>query len=120
MRDLLTAPGRARPGVLPTAAFAVLALAILASAAPAFWVALTEDPGRHRATDFDLYMAATRSWLSGLGFYHPYQLSGPYEITPGDILYPPVALLLFVPFTVLPAAVVGGAHHDRLAGSGRP
>ena len=32
-------------------------------------------------------------------------MTGPYPITPGDILYPPVALWLFVPFTVLPAAL---------------
>ena len=34
-----------------------------------------------------------------------YQLAGPYQISAGDILYPPVALLLFVPFSVLPAVL---------------
>ena len=55
------------------------------------------------AVDYDLYMEATRRWLAGGPFYEPYQLAGPYPITPGDILYPPFALVLLVPFTVLPA-----------------
>jgi len=57
------------------------------------------------AVDYDLYMDATRRWMAGGEFYQPYQLVGPYPITPGDILYPPVVLWLFVPFTVLPAAL---------------
>ncbi len=80
-----------------------VSLLIVAIAAPDFWTALTVDPGQHRGTDYLLYMAATKSWLAGSGFYPPSQLAGPYVITPGDILYPPVALWLFVPFTVLPA-----------------
>ena len=55
------------------------------------------------AVDYDLYMEATRRWLAGGPFYEPYQLAGPYPITAGDILYPPFALVLLVPFTVLPA-----------------
>jgi hypothetical protein len=39
-------------------------------------------------------------------FYLPRQLDGPYEaVTAVDVLYPPVALWLFVPFTLLPAAL---------------
>jgi hypothetical protein len=53
--------------------------------------------------DYTLYMDATRSWLAGTGFYLPEQLAGPYEIVHGVVLYPPTALLLLVPFTVLPA-----------------
>jgi hypothetical protein len=48
-------------------------------------------------------MEATRRWMVGGPFYEPHQLAGPYPIRLGDILYPPVALLLFIPFTVLPA-----------------
>lgn len=58
--------------------------------------------------DYQLYMDATRSWLGGGPFYHPWQLE-PYAIsfTAGElgatsILYPPYALALFVPFTFLP------------------
>ncbi len=58
--------------------------------------------------DLHLYQSATRSWLDGDGFYHARQLAGPYHIEGsdtvggGDILYPPVILVLLVPFTILP------------------
>ncbi len=55
--------------------------------------------------DYRLYMNAATGWLHGGSFYQPYQLTGPYPISAGDILYPPVALVLFVPFTFLPAAL---------------
>lgn len=53
--------------------------------------------------DYDLYRSATERWLGGGPFYEPYQLQGPYAIAHGDILYPPVAIWLFAPFTVLPS-----------------
>ncbi len=52
--------------------------------------------------DFTLYRDVAARWLAGGPFYEPHQLAGPYEVTPGDVLYPPVGLWLFVPFTVLP------------------
>ena len=55
--------------------------------------------------DLDLYLTATRRWLETGVFYEPHQLAGPYKITHGDILYPPVALWLFVPFTILPSVL---------------
>ena len=55
--------------------------------------------------DYRLYMDAATRWLNGGPFFNPYQLSGPYPISAGDILYPPVALILFVPFTFLPAVL---------------
>lgn len=55
------------------------------------------------AVDYNLYMDATRRWLASGSFYEPYQLVGTYPITVGAILYPPMALILFVPFTMLPA-----------------
>jgi len=57
------------------------------------------------AVDYQLYMDATRRWLEGGSFYLPHQLAGSYVLTLGDILYPPYSLLLFVPFTVLPAVL---------------
>jgi hypothetical protein len=53
--------------------------------------------------DYHLYMDTASRWLQGGPYFQPYQLAGPYPITAGDILYPPVALVLFVPFTFLPA-----------------
>lgn len=55
--------------------------------------------------DYRLYVNAATSWIHGGPFYQRYQLAGPYPISAGDILYPPVALVLLVPFTFLPAAV---------------
>ncbi len=55
------------------------------------------------ARDFELYMEATRRWMGGGLFYLPEQLAGPYDLPWGQILYPPQALALFVPFTVLGA-----------------
>jgi hypothetical protein len=52
--------------------------------------------------DFDLYRGATSRWLAGGSFYESWQLAGPYDVRQGAVLYPPVALWLFVPFTVLP------------------
>jgi hypothetical protein len=49
------------------------------------------------------YLDATRSWLNGDGFYLPRQLHGPYPTELGDVLYPPTALYILIPFLVLPA-----------------
>lgn len=55
--------------------------------------------------DSRTYLDATRRWLGGGPFYLPTQLAGPYQIEYGVVLYPPVALLLFVPFAFLPAVL---------------
>lgn len=53
--------------------------------------------------DYRLYMEATAGWLAGGEFYPDRQLAGPYRIVgAGEILYPPISLILFLPFTVLP------------------
>ena len=88
------------------AAIAALALAILAMALPT----LSRVPSLHgyTAVDYRMYMDAASGWLSGAPFYPTYQLAGPYPITLGDVLYPPVSLWLFVPFTFLPAGLWWG------------
>jgi hypothetical protein len=60
---------------------------------------LRQQPG----VDYRLYIDTANGWLHGGSYFQAYQLAGPYPIGAGDILYPPVALLLFVPFTILPA-----------------
>lgn len=66
-------------------------------------VALRWDEARGSlGADYGLYMDATRRWMGGGGFYLPGQLSGPYPVVAPAVLYPPTALLLFVPFTLLP------------------
>jgi hypothetical protein len=83
--------------------FGGLAIVILAAQVPDLLRAFdTPNIGGFAGIDYDLYMDATHRWLAGGPFYGPHQLAGPYEIRHGDILYPPVSLWLFVPFTVLP------------------
>lgn len=53
--------------------------------------------------DFRLYRDATANWLATGEFYPTLQLAGPYPVVSNEILYPPVALILFAPFTVLPS-----------------
>lgn len=61
-------------------------------------------PAGDIGTDYQFYRDAAARWLAGGGFYRPEQLAGPYTVWSGvDVLYPPTALLLFVPFTFLPA-----------------
>lgn len=56
--------------------------------------------------DFRFYRDAAARWLADGTFYLPHQLEGPYSVTTlVDVLYPPNALFLFVPFTVLPAVL---------------
>ena len=61
--------------------------------------------------DFELYRDVAGRWLGGGAYFEPYQLAGPYEIRAGDVLYPPVALWLFVPFSIsiVPWQVAAGA-----------
>ncbi len=60
---------------------------------------------RPAGDDFTLYRDATAGWLAGGQFYPASQLAGPWTISGGAILYPPVTLWLLVPFTILPAVL---------------
>jgi hypothetical protein len=54
--------------------------------------------------DYKWFVGVAQHWLDTGQFYAPRQLTGAYQVeTLVDVLYPPNALLLFVPFTVLPA-----------------
>jgi hypothetical protein len=53
--------------------------------------------------DYQMYMEAAYRFQHGDGYFLPHQLAGPYRIQLGDVLYPPIALWLFVPFMSLPA-----------------
>lgn len=71
---------------------------------PLLFVLVIPDPLEQAVgIDFALYRDVAARWLAGGPFYEPHQLAGPYVVAHGDILYPPVGLWLFVPFTVLPA-----------------
>ena len=88
-------------------------VALVASAAvfvlPVLFVLVIPDPLEQAfGIDFALYRDVAARWLAGGPFYEPHQLAGPYEVAHGDVLYPPVGLWLFVPFTVLPAVLWWG------------
>ena len=75
----------------------------------AFHVAVAGDLGWRLGVDYRLYMFATDRWLHGAGFYQLWQLTGPYPIPTlvGSlpdlpVLYPPVAIPLFLPWALLP------------------
>jgi hypothetical protein len=60
--------------------------------------------GTSPGSDFPWLRDVGRRWLDTGSFYLPSQLAGPYEIVKmRDVLYPPTALYLFVPFVWLPA-----------------
>lgn len=56
--------------------------------------------------DYVFYGEIAARYLADGTYYLPGQLAGPYDLVPmSDVLYPPTALLLFVPFAVLPAVL---------------
>jgi hypothetical protein len=87
----------------PRVALAVSALVFLVPVL--FVLAIPHPLEQPLGVDAMLYRDAGARWWSGGPFYEPRQLAGPYEVTPGDILYPPVGLWLFVPLALLPAVV---------------
>lgn len=63
------------------------------------WPSVLDEIG----ADYGFFVGAARNWLATGSFYLPHQLAGPYVAqTAVDILYPPPALLLFIPFIWLP------------------
>ena len=91
--------------------------AITTVVAACFVVAITLARLQYSATyldpgiDYDTLMGATRNFLAGDGFYPADQLAGPWVYHQDEpayappILYPPHTLILFIPFTVLPAVL---------------
>jgi hypothetical protein len=56
--------------------------------------------------DYAFYRDVGARWLADGTFYLPHQIAGPYDLElMRDVLYPPTALLLFVPASLLPAFV---------------
>ncbi len=85
---------------------AAVVTALLLIVASVEWAIVLSSALGHAGTvglDYGIYRDRTRSWIAGDGFYLPRQLHGPYDVQPGDALYPPVVLVLLVPFTVMPA-----------------
>jgi hypothetical protein len=80
--------------------FGSIALLLLEVALVAF---LKDGVGPWAGIDYQMYMEAAYRFLHGDGYFLPHQLAGQYRIQLGDVLYPPIALWLFVPFMSLPA-----------------
>jgi hypothetical protein len=79
-----------------------LAVSAAVFAVPILFVLLVPHPLEQRiGVDYELYRDVASRWLAGGSYFEPYQLAGPYEIRPGDVLYPPVELWLFVPFAAV-------------------
>ena len=66
------------------------------------WIVFAVETGSVVGVDHGIYQQAAQRWFGGGFFYYPEQLSGPYEIVQGHILYPPVALAWLVPAAYLP------------------
>jgi hypothetical protein len=90
----------------PRTRAAALALSAVVLLLPLAFVLVIPNPlGQPFGVDFQLYRDVAARWLAGGPYFEPYQLAGPYEIQAGDVLYPPVALWLFVPFALMPEPV---------------
>ena len=91
---------------LPRSRSTALGLSVAVFAIPLVFALIVPNPLEHPiGVDFVLYRDVAARWLAGGPYFEPYQLAGPYDIQAGDVLYPPVGLVLFVPFAVLPAAL---------------
>jgi len=92
--------------VRPTVLLRVVTVAIVVAAILrfAYWIVyLARESPQSLGVDYQLHMRAAQRLLEGGSFYEPWQLAGSYTIIgAGEILYPPIALALFLPFTVLP------------------
>jgi hypothetical protein len=78
----------------------VLGLLVSEYVTIAFWPATWN---RVIGLNYAVYAEAAARWVQGGSFYQPYQLAGPYPVVQYEVMYPPVALFLFVPFMILPA-----------------
>jgi hypothetical protein len=100
-------PGRSTPAIRWDRVFTIVAIAgaAIVVGRAVFYYLKMPDPGGAIGVDFRLYVDyGARRWLHGDGFYWPQQVAGPYLVhSLPSLLYPPVILLILVPFTVLPA-----------------
>jgi len=80
----------------------VVLLGIAAAVAASLWIIISDQNAI--GADPVFFREIAQRWIDTGTFYTEHQLSGPYTtVTLQDNLYPPSALYLFVPFTVLPA-----------------
>jgi len=103
LENLQAARVMARLRRLPSGYYACAAIAILL----AIVVVNAMDLATVRqqwGEDYRFFMAIAERWRTGASVYLPHQLAGPYtELSGRDMIYPPIALLRFVPLSFLPA-----------------
>lgn len=104
-RDVVTALWRSRAGVNGVVAVSVGGLLAAGVALDLLMVGhgLAVVQPLVQGGDLILLRDVALQWRAGGDFYPAWQLAGPYEYGDGMVLYPPIALALFLPFTVLPA-----------------
>jgi hypothetical protein len=86
-------------------AFRTVAIAgfVIAGVRALAYLSAIPDGAFSFGADFRLYVDAASTWLATGQFYPAYELAGPYQVMgAGEVLYPPIMLWLFVPFTILP------------------
>ena len=90
-----------QPLALVCVGLTIVLLGIAAAMAASMWVIIRDQNAI--GADPVFFRDIAQRWLDTGEFYTQRQLSGPYTtVTLQDNLYPPSALYLFVPFTVLP------------------
>jgi hypothetical protein len=95
--------GRARSRSFPVSRRAgLLLVAPILGVGVAFLVGGAFMFSAHGGEDLATYLRHTSDWAAGRSFYSPRQLEGPYLLQPGDSLYPPTVVLLFLPFLAVP------------------
>ena len=104
----LRLPRERFPRAIFWAATTILAAAAIVEAVVLVSI-IEEDPGWSLGMDYAFYVDVGRRWLASGSYYNLHQLAGPYDVTlMVDVLYPPIALALFVPFTVVPGVLWWG------------
>lgn len=89
--------------VSPRLAWAVAAVGFTGAVLMLLYVLTSGYP----ALDYDRahYVSATHRWLTTGTPYLASEVAGPFDYQPDTFLHPPISLLLFLPFTWLPAVL---------------
>jgi len=81
-----------------TVAFTVFGLVIFA-------VGMAGNGQQMVGWDIGHYLDGARRWLETGTPYLPNEVAGPFEIDPLTFLHPPIAIVLFLPFLILPVGL---------------
>jgi hypothetical protein len=79
-----------------------IALAITTWVAATLLIGLMAIGPTYLGLDIQHYLHATQRWLDTGSPYLPSEVAGPFEYQPETFLHPPISMLLFAPFLVLP------------------